>query len=86
MGKPGFSAASAENEEQVLSQCLAQLELLVQQQCRADEVAAVLVEPFLGEGGYLPPPKGFLPGLRKFCDAHGMLLIADEVQPAISRA
>ena len=49
------------------------------------EVAAVLVEPLQGEGGYLVPPDGFLAGLRALCDAHGILLIFDEVQCGIGR-
>ncbi len=49
------------------------------------EVAAVLVEPVQGEGGYLFPPEGFLRGLRELCDRHGILLIFDEVQSGIGR-
>jgi len=51
----------------------------------ASEVAAVLVEPIQGEGGYLVPPDGFLAGLRALCDRHGILLIFDEVQSGIGR-
>jgi 4-aminobutyrate aminotransferase len=51
----------------------------------ASEVAAVLVEPIQGEGGYLVPPASFLPGLRELCDRHGILLIADEVQSGVGR-
>ncbi|HEY2397167.1 MAG TPA: acetyl ornithine aminotransferase family protein [Rudaea sp.] len=51
----------------------------------ASEVAAILVEPIQGEGGYLVPPDGFLTGLRALCDRHGILLIADEVQSGIGR-
>jgi 4-aminobutyrate aminotransferase len=49
------------------------------------EVAAILVEPILGEGGYIVPPDSFLPGLRALCDRHGILLIFDEVQCGVGR-
>ncbi len=49
------------------------------------EVAAVLIEPIQGEGGYLVPPAGFLAGLRSLCDKHGIFLIFDEVQSGIGR-
>lgn len=50
-----------------------------------NEVAAILIEPVQGEGGYLVPPDGFLQGLRALCDRHGILLIFDEVQSGIGR-
>jgi 4-aminobutyrate aminotransferase len=50
-----------------------------------DDVAAFLVEPILGEGGYVVPPDGFLPALREMADRHGILLIADEVQSGMGR-
>ena len=50
-----------------------------------DEVAAVLVEPVLGEGGYVVPAPHFLPRLRELCDQHGIVLIADEVQSGVGR-
>src|SRR5947208_3019921 len=49
------------------------------------EVAAIVVEPVQGEGGYVPSPKGFLAELRRICDEHGILLIADEVQGGMGR-
>ena len=51
----------------------------------ADEVAGILIEPILGEGGYIVPPPGFFPALRKLCDRFGILLIADEVQAGVGR-
>ncbi len=50
-----------------------------------DEVAAIVVEPILGEGGYVVPPPNFLAGLRELTDRHGILLIFDEVQCGMGR-
>jgi 4-aminobutyrate aminotransferase len=51
-----------------------------------DEVAAVMVEPIQGEGGYIVPPDSFLQGLRELTRKHGILLIADEVQSGMGRS
>src|SRR6266481_3092865 len=51
----------------------------------AEEVAAIVIEPVQGEGGYVPSPKGFLSGLRRICDENGILLIVDEVQSGMGR-
>lgn len=51
----------------------------------ADEVAAIIVEPVQGEGGYIVPPPEFLPALEKIARKHGILLIADEVQSGMGR-
>jgi 4-aminobutyrate aminotransferase len=50
-----------------------------------DDVAAIMVEPIQGEGGYVLPSAGFFPALRKLCDKYGILLIADEVQSGMGR-
>jgi len=50
-----------------------------------DEIAAVVVEPIQGEGGFVVPTEEFLPKLREFCDRHGIVLVADEVQTGIGR-
>ena len=51
----------------------------------ANEVAAIVVEPIQGEGGYIVPEVGFLEGLRTLCDRHGILLVADEIQTGAGR-
>jgi 4-aminobutyrate aminotransferase len=65
--------------------CLNELRYLLLSQTAPQETAAVLIEPVLGEGGYVVPPPGFLEGVRKICDEHGILLIADEVQSGFGR-
>ena len=61
------------------------IQTLFERSVPAAEVAAFLVEPIQGEGGYLVPPDGFLAGLRSICDKHGILLIFDEVQSGVGR-
>ncbi len=51
----------------------------------AEEVAAIVVEPIQGEGGYVPAPEGFLKGLRRICDENGIVLVIDEVQSGMGR-
>jgi 4-aminobutyrate aminotransferase len=63
----------------------AELDLLFHQVIYPDRVAAIIVEPVLGEGGYVVPPPGFLPRLREISAQHGILLIADEVQTGFGR-
>jgi 4-aminobutyrate aminotransferase len=53
--------------------------------CPPEELAAIFVEPIQGEGGYIVPPSDFLPGLRRLCDEHRVLLVLDEVQSGIGR-
>ena len=63
----------------------AQLDLTFHQLIYPDKVAAIIIEPVLGEGGYVVPPPGFLPRLREITREHGILLIADEVQTGFGR-
>jgi 4-aminobutyrate aminotransferase len=72
-------------EEQTAAWCLEELEYLLLTQTAPQETAAILVEPVLGEGGYVVPPASFLRGLRELCDRHGILLIADEIQSGFGR-
>jgi 4-aminobutyrate aminotransferase len=60
-------------------------EVLFDKLAPADEVAAIVVEPIQGEGGYIVPEDGFLRGLREICDRHGILLVADEIQSGAGR-
>jgi 4-aminobutyrate aminotransferase len=62
-----------------------QLDLLFHQLIYPDRVAAIVVEPVLGEGGYVVPPPTFLPRLREITRQHGILLVADEVQTGFGR-
>ena len=61
------------------------LEWMLKMHTAPQETAAILIEPILGEGGFLTPPPGFLDALRALCDKHGMLLIFDEVQAGVGR-
>jgi 4-aminobutyrate aminotransferase/(S)-3-amino-2-methylpropionate transaminase len=61
------------------------LEQLFVTHVAAEDVAAIVFEPQLGEGGFVPAPPEFVQGLRRICDAHGIVLIADEVQTGFGR-
>ncbi|WP_067488313.1 aspartate aminotransferase family protein [Actinomadura hibisca] len=64
---------------------LRELDYLLATVSAPQETAAFLVEPVLGEGGYIPAPPGFLEGLRERADRHGVLLVVDEVQTGFGR-
>jgi 4-aminobutyrate aminotransferase/(S)-3-amino-2-methylpropionate transaminase len=61
------------------------LRVLVATQVPANEIAAIIIEPQLGEGGFVPAPSDFLRQLRAFADEHGIVLIVDEVQSGFGR-
>lgn len=71
------------------SYCVEQLEKdftrLFKHQVTPEEVACVILEPVLGEGGYIIPPKAWVKKIREICDEHGILLIFDEVQTGFGR-
>jgi len=73
------------DEEKTSQWCLDELDFLLNGQTAPQETAAILVEPVLGEGGYVVPPASFLRGLRQVCDKHGILLILDEIQSGFGR-
>ncbi len=71
--------------EQTSEWCLQELKLLLLSQTAPQETAAILIEPVLGEGGYVVPPTSFMQELRKLCSEHGIMLIADEIQSGFGR-
>lgn len=71
--------------EELVRQSLHQVRLTLQQQTAASDTAAILIEPVIGEGGYVPAPASFLHGLREICDENELLLICDEVQSGFGR-
>ncbi|MFU8888567.1 MAG: aspartate aminotransferase family protein [Trueperaceae bacterium] len=72
-------------EDAAVDFALAELDVLLKGQSAPDETAAFVIEPVLGEGGYLPAPGRFLAGLRARADATGALLVIDEVQTGCGR-
>ena len=73
------------SEEKTVAFCLEELDRLLHGQSAPEETAAFVIEPVLGEGGYVPAPPAFLQGLREIADAHGILLVLDEVQSGFGR-
>jgi 4-aminobutyrate aminotransferase/(S)-3-amino-2-methylpropionate transaminase len=75
---PGGRDACAE-------QALSLVKSMIHAQVGEDNVAALIIEPIQGEGGFIVPPAGFLPGLAEFCREHGIVFIADEIQTGFCR-
>jgi 4-aminobutyrate aminotransferase len=73
------------DDEQTTEFCMQQLDLLFHGQTTPEETAAIIIEPVLGEGGYVPASAGFLQELRRFCTQNDILFIADEVQSGFGR-
>ena len=59
--------------------------MLLKQQTSPSDTCAVILEPILGEGGYVVPPKGYLKGVRDLCNKYGLMFIVDEVQSGFGR-
>lgn len=67
-------------EDELIAYYVEKLELLLKEGTPANEVAAIIVEPLQGEGGFIPAPLKWIKEVRRICDENGILLIADEVQ------
>ncbi|SEA61333.1 4-aminobutyrate--2-oxoglutarate transaminase [Alkalimonas amylolytica] len=68
-----------------VEQALKALQTLFKTDIAPEDVAAIIIEPVQGEGGFYPAPKAFMQALRQLCDQHGMVLIADEIQTGFGR-
>jgi len=77
--------ATSSNPTTVSKECFEQFETLALTQIGAKQIAAVIIEPVLGEGGFVPAPPEFLASVRRFCTEHGIVLIADEIQTGFGR-
>jgi 4-aminobutyrate aminotransferase len=73
------------DEATAVERALADLRLLLATQTAPSETAAFVMEPVLGEGGYLPAPAAYVRGAREICAEHGILFVADEVQSGFAR-
>lgn len=71
--------------EKVSDECFKRFEEVVTSQVGVGHTAAVIIEPVLGEGGFVPAPHSFLRKLRDFCTANNIVLIADEIQTGFGR-
>lgn len=73
------------SEDDAVRFALQELDLTLRTVSHVDDTAAFIIEPALGDGGYLPTPLGFLEGLRERADRHGIQLIIDEIQAGVGR-
>ncbi len=80
-----YRAPVGVSPERLTEYCLEELKRLWRSEISPDQTAALIVEPVQGEGGFIVPTPGFLKGLRELCDAHGIILIVDEVQSGFGR-
>ena len=80
-----FPDPHASDQEAEVSRALRGLDRILSTQMSGDKIAAIVIEPVIGERGYIPTPSGFIAGLAKRCEEHGILLIADETQSGFGR-
>jgi 4-aminobutyrate aminotransferase/(S)-3-amino-2-methylpropionate transaminase len=80
-----YRAPFSAGADEYADYCIRKIEESFNTYTPAEETAAIIVEPVLGEGGFIAPPAGFIKGLRRICDQYNILLIADEVQSGMGR-
>lgn len=72
-------------DDEYIALCVKSVEDIFENGAPANDIAAIVIEPLQGEGGFIPAPISFIKALRSICDRHGILLIADEVQSGFGR-
>ena len=80
-----YRSENGADSARVSAECFQKFEHLAVSQIGTGRIAAVIIEPVLGEGGFIPAPKEFLAKLSQFCTQHGIVLIADEIQTGFGR-
>ncbi|MEM9038614.1 MAG: aspartate aminotransferase family protein [Actinomycetota bacterium] len=80
-----FPDPHASDQEDEVSRALRLLDRLLLTQIGVEEVAAIVIEPVIGERGYIPTPTDFMQGIAERCAAHGILLVVDETQSGAGR-
>ncbi len=80
-----FPDPHASDQEAEVTRELLGLERLFATQAAPSEIAAIVIEPVIGERGYIPTPSGFIAGLAQRCEDHGILFVADETQSGFGR-
>ena len=80
-----YRAPKGYTEEEVIQYYIDELQRIFDEGAPASEIACMIVEPFQGEGGFIPAPIEWVKAVRKICDEHGILLVADEVQAGFCR-
>lgn len=81
-----YALAYGMTEEQVADFAISELDKLLHTQTDPTETACIVVEPILGEGGYVVPPDGYLRRVRELCDQNGILMVIDEIQSGFGRS
>ncbi len=81
-----YRAPKNYSEDEAITYYLGRLEAVFEECSAPEHVAAIVVEPIQGEGGFIPAPIEWVKAVRKLCDSYGILLIADEVQTGFARS
>ncbi|MDR1733786.1 MAG: aspartate aminotransferase family protein [Oscillospiraceae bacterium] len=81
-----YRAPKGYSEDEAIAFYLERLQSVFEEASYPEDVAAIVVEPVQGEGGFIPAPKAWVLAVRQLCDKHGILLVADEVQTGFARS